>query len=410
MLKITIVDNDQDFLGLEHDWRTLIDHCPNVSYFLTWEFTHERWRHFSANRQLWVLIARDDDGRLVGIAPFAIGRTSLGPLEIRRLEFICRVEIPFRFDRYYLDGEGLDIIAHPDYRSEVSAGFQPYLKREHAKWDIIDLAWLSPDAILRTHFLTARSRAREQVSPCPVATLPDNFDDYDKMVLEKGQSKQNHYKARRLNRDFPDQVVIHRVTEADEVGPAMDNLDEMKLLRWAEQGEAAPDSNDPHVRQHKQFERDFARHAFERGWLRFYQMKVNGEIIAANFGMALHHTFYLLNKGFDPAWKKHSPGYVLQAYEIEQAISEGLTEYNLGHGLMETKRMWVDQERNDVRLLASFSRLGALYLARERGWAAAKSAARKAGRRALSDTRYSRIAQTVRNTSRRMRRSGSGTE
>ena len=65
-----------------------------------------------------------------------------------------------------------------------------------------------------------------------------------------------------------------------------------------------------------------------------------GRIIAALYGF--HHatrTYYYLG-GFDPEFKQYSPGTILIAHAIAEAIREGATEFDFLRGREDYKYRW----------------------------------------------------------------------
>lgn len=409
MVHIAIVDTEDEFLALEDEWRELVSECPDLSYCLTWEYTRCMWTYFSAGRELWMLTARTDSGDLVGVAPWVIARDSFGPLRYRRLEFLTRFKIPFVFEVAYLDGEEVDIIAHPDYRDDVSNAFVPYLEKSRNRCDVVDLAWLSSDSPLLPNLRTTKALKLERTTSCAETPLPADWETYENDVLDRGLVKQNRYKARRLRRDYPDQVDFHRVDERSEVGAAIEELSDIKIEQFAEKGRVTSAEDDPHERAYRDFSRELAEAAFDRGWLRFYKLKVGDRTIASNFGIVVHDTYFLLNKGFDPDWKKHSPGYLLQAHEIQQAIDEGARRYDLGHGLTEIKRVWTHGERQDVRIIANLSWRGFPFFVKELVWTTWYPRARDLARRLLPEPLFNRVRNVVQGGTRTQERSTSST-
>ena len=385
MLEVELVNTDAGFRQLEDEWRELVCRCPDVPYFLTWEFVATRWKYFSTDRELWILTARDDDAKLVGLAPWAIARTSLGPFKLRRLEFLCRAEHPAAF--FPSDGENLDFISLPGHKDAVALIFLRHLISSRKNWDVVDLGWLAPHSSLPTGLRKAGFRLFEQSSTSYLTTIPDDWATYERTVLGKKQTKNRKYYARRLERDYPGQVEYHLIDKRNEVGPAMDNLIEMNRRRWSSVGQPTPFGDERFVR----FHREFAESVFDSGWLRFYQLRVGDHILAANCGIVRNDTYDSFQKGFDPNWEMYRPGRLLQAYELQQAIEEGSRVYDWAHGAKQSKVDWIDATREDSHVIAPNSWKGTLYL----GTAAGLPAGKAIGRRVLPQPVYQWIKRAV---------------
>ena len=65
------------FSELTADWTTLLHNSPVNTIFLTPQWQGLWWKHFQAGRELRVLLARDTQGELVGIAPFYAAKAEL---------------------------------------------------------------------------------------------------------------------------------------------------------------------------------------------------------------------------------------------------------------------------------------------------------------------------------------------
>jgi CelD/BcsL family acetyltransferase involved in cellulose biosynthesis len=371
MFDISVAETEDALLSLESEWRAFVDRCPDLTYFLSWEFVSIRWKHFGRDRHPFVLVARDSDGRAAGLLPLAIREDKLGPLRIRRLEFICRSEHDRHIQPY--DGEDLDVIAEAKERAAITALFVEFLDVQKSRWDVSDLAWLATDSGLRRFPQRTRSFSVEQSSTCYITELPSDWTTYEEDVLGKSDSRRIRRHGRRLERDHPDEVDYHLIESREEIGPAMDDLIAMNLRRWTEVEQQTVFDDERFIA----FHREFVEAAFDRGWLRFYQIRVGDQIAAATCGVILGDTYFLFQKGFDPSWSKYGPGVVLQAYELQQAIDAGCARYDWAPGAFESKQLWINATRDDVRLLTASTWKGLVVIGKEVGFSQAKSILRR---------------------------------
>src|SRR5688572_14563524 len=70
-LNITVVSDDTTFASLRAEWTELLASSRSDSLFLTWEWLHSWWSHFSQERRLFIVTARIGS-KLVGIAPLVM--------------------------------------------------------------------------------------------------------------------------------------------------------------------------------------------------------------------------------------------------------------------------------------------------------------------------------------------------
>ncbi len=82
-----------------------------------------------------------------------------------------------------------------------------------------------------------------------------------------------------------------------------------------------------------QFFKALAVELAQLGWLKLYFIEVNGVKAAAMLGFDYNNEFLLYNSGFDPEqFAQLSPGNVLTAYTIQDAIRLGRSRYDFLRG------------------------------------------------------------------------------
>ena len=129
----------------------------------------------------------------------------------------------------------------------------------------------------------------------------------------------------------------------------------------------------------------------ERDWLRFHQLRLDGEVVAVNYCFHHRDVTYGYQKAFDPAWARYGPGQLLQAHAIRRAIEEGAREFDMLQGEQDDKRVWADAARTEVRALYSLGARGDLYIRLVRACEHAKPLAQRVVPASVQ-TRLERVA------------------
>jgi CelD/BcsL family acetyltransferase involved in cellulose biosynthesis len=93
------------------------------------------------------------------------------------------------------------------------------------------------------------------------------------------------------------------------------------------------------------FQDEVTRRALERGWLRMYVLRLDGEAAAVMYGFQYGGRFYFYQHGFDDRYKPQSAGLVLMGLTISAAIDEGAREFDMLWGVEPYKFLWAREAR-----------------------------------------------------------------
>jgi CelD/BcsL family acetyltransferase involved in cellulose biosynthesis len=173
----------------------------------------------------------------------------------------------------------------------------------------------------RQELIAAGHRLTElELVPCPHLDLPGDFEALRSSVSRNHRSQLGR-RRRALEREGA--VTFRTVTGGDELGEALDRMLRIEAGGWKGRERSAVLS-DPAT---EALYRGFAPRAATRGWLRLHLLELDGEPIAADFGLAFAGTGFLLKTGFDERLARFSPGGLLRADVLRSSIEEGLRAY-----------------------------------------------------------------------------------
>ena len=80
------------------------------------------------------------------------------------------------------------------------------------------------------------------------------------------------------------------------------------------------------------FHREFARLAFDRGWLRLWFLEIDGKPVAALHGFRFAGAESGYQAGRDPTFAGGQVGFVLLAHAVRAALEDGMREFRFGRG------------------------------------------------------------------------------
>jgi CelD/BcsL family acetyltransferase involved in cellulose biosynthesis len=313
------------------------------AHFRSYAWIAAWWRHFSADREAHVLLARGADGALVGLLPLYQERSALGGRSLR------------------LMGDGivgsdyLGPLARRGAEAAVTQAFARALADAHA--DLLALDDLLDDEPL-VHALAAPPLGAEVTAryPCPYARLDRDFAAY-LAARPEGAGGQFHRRQRWLASRAG--YLLRAVCEPGECARALETLFVLHRARWqASGGSQAIDSPDV-----EDFHRDALAALCDRRVARLFVLEVEGAPRAALYGFERGDTFTFYQAGHDPAWRPRAVGTVLLVNVLAWAAERGLRRFDFLRGNEGYKRVWATGVRHTVRVRA----LGPGVLAHVRG-------------------------------------------
>jgi CelD/BcsL family acetyltransferase involved in cellulose biosynthesis len=338
-VRVDRVDGEDGFRTLASEWDALLDACGTRNVFLSWDWVSLWWAIYGRADRLHLLLARDGDDRLIGIAPLKKRRLSLCGIGFGEVvEFIGAGSD--------VTPERLDFIIRPGLEAAVSAAMIEALYQDPSVAGI-DLKPLAATSPVRAHLQAALGdRGRHPVgetphSVCPVLTLPATWEAFQHGRSKNYRKKMGEYQ-RRCVRDHA--ATVRWSTTPAELSRDMAVLIELHARRWNGSSRAfcTPEYID--------FHRRFAERLLAAGRLRLFVMESGDGPLAALYCFAHSGRYYFYQSGRDPDRSRHRPGLVLMHAAIQQAIAEGIEVFDFLRGGEAYKYIWAGEEQASVHL------------------------------------------------------------
>lgn len=321
-LAICEITSANDLDSLRDDWRALWKKSSTATPFQSPDWLIPWWKHFGAG-QLFVLAVKEDT-RLVGLAPLFTNNT--------RILSLLGTAI----------SDYLDILVHDRVCNDAATAIFKHISENRSRWDECDFQNLRHTSPL----LTMRTRAGfverlQEQNFCPVTLLPSSVQQFFDSLPRQLRHNLDYYQRRLAKLG---ELVVECANERKFV-ELFDAFLKLHEARWQANNMAGV-LFDENVQN---FHRDAARGFLANGSLRLYALRINGRIIASLYGF--HHaarTYYYLG-GFDPEFRQYSPGTLLVAHAITQAIREGAREFDFLRGREDYKYRWRAVDRTIYR-------------------------------------------------------------
>lgn len=336
---IETIDSPAEFERLGDDWNSLLRSSASDGLFLTWEWLHTWWSHFSQNKKLCLLAVRSQgaDGALLALAPLCQVSRSFPWFSPRWLRFLGAGSV---------GSDYLDLILRSGMEREILPVLAGHLTR---KKGLLELAQVRrhgcQSAALAAEWTRSGGHVREvETNVCPTISLEGHT--WDSYLATLGSEHRYNFrrKLKQLHARFA--VSFDPVRTEHERREALSHLFSLHALRWESRG----GSDGLHTPRLLAFHEDFTRLALERGWLRLFTLRLDGKPAASLYGFRYGRVFYFYQSGLDPAYSRYSVGLVAMGLAIQSALEEGAGEYDLLHGAEPYKFHWASETRPLARL------------------------------------------------------------
>jgi len=304
------------------EWARLAERAGNV--FATPEWC-ETWRaELAPHADARLLVCRDAGGRARAVWPLYEYRR--GPLRVLRLVG-------------HGPADELGPACAPEDRPLAADGLREALERGVLGARALLAERVTAEAQWPA-LLGGRALRREAGAVLPIdGQTWEEFEAAQSRHFREEASR----RARRLERAHD---VEYHLTRS--VGELSDDFADLVALR---REQAVADGLE-------RFDRAFAAHALEHGWLRLWVLRVDGRAVAAwhGFRYAGVDSFYLA--GRDPQWDRWSVGLVLFTHTVRRAFEDGVREYRLLRGVEDYGARWAERDRSVDIVAAAPGRLG----------------------------------------------------
>ncbi|HEX5055620.1 MAG TPA: GNAT family N-acetyltransferase [Gammaproteobacteria bacterium] len=339
---IETVEDVARFETLREEWDELLRASSADCVFLTWEWLHTWWRHLAGGRKLHLILVRNEDGRLIALAPLA-----RRPRQWKRL-------LPFPALEFLgvgsVGSDYLDIIIRRGEERRAQSALAGELAGSGLMVDFSQVASAGCRALDLMGELGGRGW-RAHITPtdrCPYIDFSGDLPEQTWESYLSGLGSAHRYNLRRRAKNLEKQwrVDFERAATEEQRAAGIENVVRLHGLRWRSRGEPGV-FGDPAVIA---FHHEFSRLALARGWLRLYLLRLDDRIAVAWYGFHYNGVTSFYQTGFDPDFYKHSVGLVMMSRAIRCAIEEGASAYDFLRGDETYKSLWACRERELVRL------------------------------------------------------------
>jgi CelD/BcsL family acetyltransferase involved in cellulose biosynthesis len=318
---MAIISDRREFAALETEWWALWRRVPSATPFQSPAWLLPWWEAFAPG-ELHVATVRRDQ-QLIGLAPFYLERS--GGRQPRILPIGISIS------------DYLDVLVDPGAAASLSATMAG-----SSAWQSWELPELSHEAqALALPCPPGCEEALTSGETCPYIALPSEPGE---LVSTLPQRKRRSLSLDRNRTKRRGEVTFHSLADC----PAEHLLNELFRLhglRWESRNEPGVLA-DPRVQR---FHRMAVPRLVAAGLARFYGIRIAGRVAAVYYGMRHGTHAYAYLNGLDPDFAYESPGTLLMAHAMREAVAEGAREFHFLRGGEAYKYGWGAVDRWNQR-------------------------------------------------------------
>jgi CelD/BcsL family acetyltransferase involved in cellulose biosynthesis len=306
-----------ELAGVGSEWDSLVRAQLRPSPFMLRGWILPWWRHYGAEYELEVHVARRD-GQLVGALPLCADRR----FHVRRLRFLGGAVLG-------------DILLSPGESPSTGRALLEQVRRR-GKHDMLHAYGIVGKSVLEQSAREEDLRLIEREE----APVLDSRGSWQETYRAKVSAKsRNTQKRRRRQLAELGRLQTRIAGTSEEIGAALDDAFRLHRLRWA----GRPDGSDFASARGSRFQRDALLALARDGIPKIALLELDDRAIAFHAYFLLAGRMYVHHLAFDPALAQFSPGVLNTLDAVEAAIGEGATRIEFLGGAERYKRQLADR-------------------------------------------------------------------
>jgi CelD/BcsL family acetyltransferase involved in cellulose biosynthesis len=316
-LSVAKISSPDEFEHLSREWVLLAEACAPDNFFQSWDFVTCWWKAYEKERELFILVCRDQQDHVTAIAPLyrATSKNRIG-LRSRSLRLIGDGSD---------DVDGFGFLISPGFESKCVPAILDWLEANRSEWDRLDLNCMSEETAAVHELLVQIQRKawieRPAWTPHMTVQLPATWQEY----LDTLSAKVRQTWLKKIRHAEQGHDLRLRKTESmSELECDLAAVFELHNKSWrARQGRGKLEAE-----ERREFYRLLCRAALEKRQLDLWLLEVDGIARAARLGFRAGSTRHAVLAGIGPDFAHLSLGTVIEAMVLKKCIERGDRVYD----------------------------------------------------------------------------------
>lgn len=312
---IEIIKNNIGFEKIKIEWEEL-EKNENISFFQTFNFNFTWWNIVKKNEKngLYIIVLREESGKILLIAPFVIEKIKKCLFEYKVLKFMG-----------YGDYRGVLICSKNINRGKILTKLFESIKVSGADKIILDNIdieselgiFLKKDQNLNKYFLFQEE--------CPRIKIKDylDYDDYKK----KYNSKNINNLKNKLSKELKYKVNVRKITQDIHMNISNIHIDLQKRLN-----ENSKNKNRRSIFLKDEYDLLLKKLIDNSDKLEIFSLEINEKIVSYIYVLKHNSKSIIWNIGHDYNYHKYALGRILNSHMIEECFQskEKIIDFGCG--------------------------------------------------------------------------------
>lgn len=325
MIQPTVYSSFEAISHMHEEWDQFMESLE-AEIFLTYDWCQIWWKHYGQGKRLLIYVFRDE-GAICGILPMYLDTVRLGFLQVTVLRMVSTVHTPVA-------------VTVPLKPSALIEAFAFVLASKQGLWDLLHIG---PVCGKYTLLSTLNKALLHLASPhFQVQMKGSDFQTYfhvhgswEDQLASLG-AKQRQEVRRRYEKLLKQGVAVDYIPVTSKAFDLFfDDFVRMHQSHWQAAGKPG------HFRawpKSVEFHREAAFKQFQNGRLRFFQVKVDGNVIGYRYAFKFGHTYYLYLYARDPRTSRKFDFTKIDYGEmVKRALTENVTCFDSMRGKYDHK-------------------------------------------------------------------------
>ncbi|MFA5097264.1 MAG: GNAT family N-acetyltransferase [Candidatus Margulisiibacteriota bacterium] len=332
-MEIKVIKSFDEFEALKDKWNLALKKSSSNLFFLRHEWLLNWWKHYGRGHDLFVILVIHD-GEIAAAAPMMILNKKLFRIiKVRKLQFIAH-----------------DVSDYMDFMivSDHAANFNrlmAQIKSSSSLWDWAEFIYLKNDSSNLKYWRNIGADVNDMVFDKKDVSVIVNIgahDSYDK-YLRSLNKKVRHDVTRQMNNiEKTAKIKFDVYKNSNEILSLLPNFFSLHKKKWKDQKMASQFYDRALTERYTSLAKDLD----DTGLLELSVLRLDNNIVAMHYGFTYEDRYYWYTPTYNPEYAKYSPGKLLLAKLIENAISRRFKIFDLLRGNEQYKYFWTKDQQD----------------------------------------------------------------